>query len=56
MLTIDSSGGNLDEAIGIYNALKKYDPHITYHALIRNCTGDALAATAAHRRAPRAKH
>jgi len=41
---IDSQGWNdLDEAIDAFRALKSYGDRLTCHALVRNCTGDALA-------------
>ena len=41
---IDSQGFNdLDEAIDAFRALKSYGDRLTCHAVIRNCTGDALA-------------
>jgi hypothetical protein len=41
---IDSEGFNdLDEAIDAFRALKSYGDRLTCHALVRNCTGDALA-------------
>lgn len=44
VFTIDSQGWNdLDEAIDAFRALKSYGDRLTCHALIRNCTGDALA-------------
>jgi len=44
VFNIDSTGwNNIDEAGDVYRAMKKYQPDITYHALIRNCLGDALA-------------
>jgi hypothetical protein len=43
VFTIDSTGGNLDEATAIYRSLEKDDAYFKYHAVIRNCVGDALA-------------
>lgn len=40
---IDSSGGDMNEAITVYRALQAYSPHFKYHAVIRNCVGPALA-------------
>jgi hypothetical protein len=40
---IDSMGGDIDEATAIYQQLRRYDPHMTYHAVIRRCGGDALS-------------
>lgn len=40
---VDSEGGDLDEAGAIYRLLDGFDRHFTYHAILRNCRGDALA-------------
>ena len=40
---VESSGGNLDEAREMYDLLKNYKKSLTYHAIVRNCLGDALA-------------
>ncbi|MGE5609017.1 MAG: hypothetical protein ACM359_07170 [Bacillota bacterium] len=44
VFTIDSLGtSNLDEALETYRVLKTHADQLTYHAIIRNCTGNALA-------------
>jgi hypothetical protein len=44
VFTIDSLGAHdLDEAIATHHVLKSYADQLTYHALIRNCTGNALS-------------
>lgn len=40
---VDSEGGNIDEAKAAYELLKHYDNKLTYHAVVRQCVGDALA-------------
>lgn len=42
VFTIDSPGGAIDEAGAIYRAIAQYEKNLTYHAIIKNCTGDAL--------------
>ena len=42
VFTIDSSGGPLDETILLYKRLKQYSDVLSYHAIVRNCTGEAL--------------
>ncbi|HEX2971394.1 MAG TPA: hypothetical protein VHP11_03625 [Tepidisphaeraceae bacterium] len=44
VFTIDSRGANnLDEAVETHRVLKAHADQVTYHAILRNCTGDALA-------------
>jgi hypothetical protein len=40
---IDSTGGSYEEARAIYEHLRKYSRHLTYHALIHDCLDGALA-------------
>jgi hypothetical protein len=42
VFTVDSSGGAVDEAILLYRRLKQYSDAMSYHAIVRNCTGEAL--------------
>ncbi len=47
VFTIDSTGGDLDEAQEIYQLLKSQLGKIRLHAIVHNCLGDALAVPAA---------
>lgn len=47
VFTIDSTGGDLDEAQEIYSLLKSQFGKIRLHAIVHNCQGDALAVPAA---------
>lgn len=47
VFTIDSTGGDLDEAQEIYDLLKAQFGKIRLHAIIQNCQGDALAVPSA---------
>jgi hypothetical protein len=42
VFTVDSEGGDLDEAIEIYRLLQRQRPNFKYHALVKRCQGDAL--------------
>lgn len=42
VFTVDSNGGPLDEAILLYRKLREYEGDLTYHSIIKNCTGEAL--------------
>jgi hypothetical protein len=42
VFTVDSTGGALDEAGAIYRTLKLFEKDLEYHAIIKNCTGEAL--------------
>lgn len=42
VFTLDTPGGAVDEAGAIYRAIARYEKDFTYHAIIKNCTGDAL--------------
>jgi hypothetical protein len=43
VFVIDSPGGELDETARIYDAMGEYDDTLVYHALVRNCRGNAMA-------------
>ena len=43
VFTIDSQGGDQVEASKIYDLLAKYDEHMTFHAVIRDAVGVAVA-------------
>jgi hypothetical protein len=43
VFTIDSAGGNLDEAKSVYRALKSHKDELTYHGIVRKCQGASLA-------------
>lgn len=47
VFTIDSTGGDLDEAQEIYELLKSQRGKLRLHAIVHNCLGDALAVPAA---------
>lgn len=47
VFTIDSTGGDLDEAQEIYQLLKSQLGKIRLHAIVQNCQGDALAVPSA---------
>lgn len=40
---VNSDGGSIDETLAIVAEMKKYEGIIEMHALVRRCTGDALA-------------
>lgn len=42
VFTVDSPGGDIDEAAAIYKTLDQFRPDCTYHCIIQNCTGSAL--------------
>lgn len=42
VFTIDSTGGAVDEAGTIARTLRQFESGLTYHAIITNCTGEAL--------------
>lgn len=42
VFTVDSSGGAVDEAASIARTLRQFEEGLTYHAVITNCTGEAL--------------
>jgi hypothetical protein len=42
VFSVDSTGGAVDEAVIIYRTLRQFEHVITYHAVITNCTGEAL--------------
>lgn len=44
VFVIDSAGwNNIDEAVGVFRCLRQAPKDITLHAIIKNCTGDALS-------------
>ncbi len=43
VFTIDSPGGDRDEAIEIYDTLKEFKGSLKFHAIVRQCQGPALA-------------
>ena len=43
VFVVDSEGGSLDVGGAIYRLLEANAPHLTYHAIVRNCIGAALA-------------
>jgi hypothetical protein len=43
VFSIDSAGGDIDEAIEIYRRLQENKKHFKYHSIVRRCQGDALA-------------
>ncbi|MCZ6690556.1 MAG: hypothetical protein O7H41_13240 [Planctomycetota bacterium] len=43
VFTIDSTGGNLDEALEIYRIFKRYRGSVKLHAVVKNCLGDPLS-------------
>lgn len=42
VFTVDSSGGAVDEAGAIYRNVAEFENVITFHAVIANCTGEAV--------------
>jgi hypothetical protein len=42
VFTVDSTGGALDEAGMVARAMRDFNDVLTYHAIIRNCTGEAV--------------
>lgn len=42
VFTVDSTGGAVDEAGAMYRNLRDFENVITYHAVITNCTGEAV--------------
>lgn len=42
VFTVDSAGGALDEAGMVARAMRDFSEALTYHAIIRNCTGEAV--------------
>jgi hypothetical protein len=42
VFTVDSTGGALDEAGMLARAMRDFNEALTYHAIIRNCTGEAI--------------
>lgn len=43
VFTIDSRGGDYTEAMAIHDLLRRFDPHLEYHAVIENAEGIAMA-------------
>ncbi len=43
VFTIDSEGGDLDEAREVYRLLRDYKDSIRFHAIVKRCRGEALA-------------
>ncbi len=42
VFTVDSNGGALDEAGILARVLRDFSADLSYHAIIRNCTGEAI--------------
>lgn len=42
VFVIDSTGGSVEEARAIYRSLKDHKDVLKYHAIVRNCGGEAL--------------
>lgn len=43
VFTVDSRGGDVDAAREVSRLLEKYDPKLTYHAIVNRATGVAMA-------------